>query len=84
MSGANLWQCKECSAQVLEADMLAAPSPFDSAYTLWACPKCKQCDEGFFQICDEPGCNQEATCGWPTNDGGYRRTCSEHMKGFAK
>jgi len=29
-------------------------------------------------ICDEPGCFNEASCGWPTKDGGYRRTCSEH------
>ena len=27
--------------------------------------------------CDEPGCEREATCGWPVADG-YRRTCGEH------
>ncbi len=29
--------------------------------------------------CDEPGCNKQGTCGWPS-DTGYRRTCSEHHK----
>lgn len=31
-------------------------------------------------ICDEPGCLEDAGCGWPTKDGGYRRTCYKHMK----
>lgn len=29
-------------------------------------------------ICDEPGCFQCSSCGWPSGDN-YRRTCSEHM-----
>lgn len=28
--------------------------------------------------CDEPGCLEHATCGWPQKDGPYRRTCGEH------
>jgi hypothetical protein len=32
----------------------------------------------FAGICDEPGCFNGASCGWPTSDGGYRRTCYEH------
>lgn len=28
-------------------------------------------------LCDEPGCYQHVSCGFPT-DGGYRRTCSDH------
>lgn len=36
--------------------------------------------------CDEPGCMEDATCGWPTRpggtgpNGGYRRTCWPHMR----
>ena len=36
--------------------------------------------------CDEPGCMKDATCGWPTRpggtgpNGGYRRTCGDHMR----
>ena len=30
-------------------------------------------------ICDEEGCWNSASCGWPTEDGGYRHTCSDHM-----
>lgn len=28
--------------------------------------------------CDEPGCFRAVTCGFPTEDGSYRSTCSEH------
>ena len=31
-------------------------------------------------MCDEPDCWEEATCGWPSEDDSYRRTCYEHMK----
>ena len=36
--------------------------------------------------CAEPGCMEQATCGWPTRpggngpNGGYRRTCGPHMR----
>ncbi len=36
--------------------------------------------------CDEPGCMEQATCGWPTRpggtgpNGGYRHTCGSHMR----
>lgn len=29
--------------------------------------------------CDESGCMDEATCGWPSEKG-YRRTCGKHMR----
>lgn len=44
----------------------------------WPCPAVERCDE--------PGCDREATCGWPTRpggtgpNGGYRRTCGDHMR----
>lgn len=28
-------------------------------------------------LCDEPGCFNEISCGWPSENG-YRTTCSEH------
>jgi hypothetical protein len=31
-------------------------------------------------LCDEPGCFNSISTGWPTKDGGYRMTCSEHHK----
>lgn len=31
-------------------------------------------------MCDEHDCYKDASCGWPTPDGGYRRTCHAHMK----
>jgi hypothetical protein len=29
--------------------------------------------------CDEPGCHEHRTCGWPSGRG-YRRTCGKHMR----
>jgi hypothetical protein len=29
-------------------------------------------------LCDEPGCYDTVSCGFPTDDGEYRRTCSTH------
>jgi hypothetical protein len=30
-------------------------------------------------MCDEPGYREEASSGWPSDDG-YRRTCHKHSK----
>jgi hypothetical protein len=81
----NRWRCGACCAVNLEPDLPTAPSPFNPTDTLTACPNCKQCDEGFELLCDEPGCNEFAGCGWPTGDdsdewGGYRNTCGKHMQ----
>ena len=35
-------------------------------------------------LCDEPDCFDEVSCGWPTEDGGYRRTCGNHYHGRMK
>lgn len=34
-------------------------------------------------LCDEPGCFDEISCGWPSENG-YRRTCGKHYKGKLK
>jgi hypothetical protein len=34
--------------------------------------------------CDEPGCFKRVSSGWPTKDGDYRITCSEHYEGKMK
>ena len=71
------WQCRECDAYMHEVDMLTAPNPFDPKDTLVGCPNCKSVGS-FREICDEAGCNDEATCGFPAKDSGYRRTCYDH------
>ena len=35
-------------------------------------------------LCDEPGCYDYITCGWPTEPGQYRQTCSDHYHGKLK
>jgi hypothetical protein len=31
-------------------------------------------------LCDEPGCFEVSSCGFPVEGGGYRRTCYSHME----
>ena len=71
------WLCKNCDWTCGEAELLRAISPFCPADTIFGCPKCEMVD-GLVNACDEPGCCQEATCGFPA-PGGYRRTCGKHM-----
>lgn len=75
---ARRWRCAGCRWVGVDSEILTAPSPFDAADSISGCPRCKTVDK-FVNVCDEPGCSREAGCGWPTPDGGYRRTCSEHM-----
>lgn len=35
-------------------------------------------------LCDEPGCFDEATSGWPAKNGRYRRTCGTHYREITK
>ena len=78
------WRCLECGEISLQTELLTAPSPFDEADIITGCPKCKGV-EGFKEICDEPGCEAEATCGFPVKHGfdGYRRTCWEHQRQYS-
>ncbi len=77
------WRCKFCHLISQEETLLQAPSPFDPSDVLMGCPHCKQV-EGFDELCDEPTCKEDATCGFPTDDlgdkwNGYRRTCHKHF-----
>ena len=58
--------------------MLSAPDPFNEGDMLYACPDCR--DQSLVLACDEPNCNQQATCGFPILNG-YRQTCSNHYRG---
>jgi hypothetical protein len=70
------WMCNSCDWIGNDADLLRAPSPFDSTETICACPKCKAVED-VINACDEPTCDRPATCGFPTATG-YRRTCHRH------
>jgi hypothetical protein len=74
----DYWRCgwKGDSSEVL-----SAPDPFKEGETLLACPSCK--DQTLRTCCDEPGCYEQDTIGFPT-DKGYRRTCHKHSKGAAQ
>ena len=79
----NQWCCRDCGHISLEVDLLRAPNPFSVGENIVGCPKCKGVGN-FARLCDEPGCCNEATCGFPTTEGdefgGYRMTCHEHSK----
>jgi hypothetical protein len=83
------WRCMGCQTISLESEFLTAPSPFNPDDTLTACPKCLEVEGTtvFEEICDEPGCTEQATCGFPVDDeafGGYRRTCGKHWREAAQ
>jgi len=71
------WQCQDCDwiGGDDELDIVADPKP-GSRRAWTVCPACRAA-EHFTNLCDEPGCNREATCGWPS-PAGYRRTCGQH------
>jgi hypothetical protein len=74
------WKCDFCGEISLETDLLIATNPFDKDDDIIGCPHCKQVS-GFDEMCDEPGCQETAGCGFPVDDpafGGYRRTCHKH------
>jgi hypothetical protein len=75
----TMWRCKTCNVCTPTESLLRAPSPFNPEDELLACPSCKHCDEGFDEMCDEPGCARTASSGWKPKDQPYRRTCGEHM-----
>lgn len=79
-----LWGCKNCGWIGKNKDLLCAPNPFltgekfPTPEEILGCPKCKSV-ENFVNVCDEPGCRDESSCGFPTTSG-YRRTCSKHSR----
>jgi hypothetical protein len=72
------WKCGECDWRGQDADLLRAPNPFDTTAEIVGCPRCKEV-QCFINMCDEPGYREEASSGWPSDDG-YRRTCHKHSK----
>lgn len=79
------WRCMSCEGISTESDILTAPNPFDDEFTIWGCPKCHNVI-GFELVCDEPGCNEKVTRGFPVEEGfgGYRQTCHDHYSQFNK
>lgn len=68
--------CDSCHWKGRWRDVLTAPNPFCPGEHLQACPHCREV-ENFRCACDEPGCWEEDTQGYPV-EGGYRRTCHQH------
>ena len=71
----NKWICTECRFIGMsdEFDKVKDPRGDD---TWRVCPKCRT-PEHITMACDEPGCERESSCSFPT-DAGYRRTCFQH------
>jgi hypothetical protein len=70
------WCCTECDWR--GSDLLVSQNPFNRDDKIHGCPECKSV-ECFKAACDEPGCNKDASCGWPSADG-YRNTCHDHWR----
>lgn len=70
------WRCTECNDTMEVSDIDSVQDP--KSDNIWSvCPHCRT-PEHFDLVCDEPGCMKIVSSGWPTPDGGYRRTCYLH------
>jgi hypothetical protein len=76
------WKCKSCWHISVTAQLLRGKNPFNEADIISGCPKCKGV-EGFYEVCDEPGCTTASRTGWKSG-AGYRRTCDAHSAAFRK
>ena len=76
-------RCNNCAHELTEMEIIYVniphPKPGRSPVEIAQCPECGQAD-GFALLCDEPGCKNEATCGWPLPAGKYRSTCGLHYR----
>ena len=70
------WICLECRWIGSEIELVQAKDPWGDS--IYFCPKCHT-PEHITDVCDEPGCNEQATCGFPTETV-YRRTCGDHYR----
>lgn len=73
------WLCTECRAVSSGPDVLYADNPFDNTDTVAGCPACASVD-CIIKVCDESGCAEPATCGFPAEDVRYRHTCGQHYR----
>lgn len=86
MSEHRRYRCLSCDEETSAENILHGVNPFDpdgkmGDPVLLGCPHCFAAGTGagfFVALCDEPGCDREASTGWPTKDGGYRHTCFQH------
>jgi len=56
-----------------------AVHPFAEGDVLVFCPECKDVAT-IREACAHDDCWREASCGAPTPDGGYERTCHDHFR----
>ena len=70
--------CSSCDWSGLEKETLTAANPFDPRCDLVGCPECFEVNT-METVCDEPGCIEIKSCGFPTSEG-YRMTCGKHYR----
>jgi hypothetical protein len=75
-------QCQSCGWTGPRKSLLVAVNPFDAEDRIFGCPECKQCTDGFDQLCYIEGCTKTVCCGFPTTAHGYLFTCHEHSKEY--
>lgn len=77
---ARRWRCEVCQTISTDTEALIGKHPFAPG-SITGCPVCKAAhDSTAVLICDEPGCDDDAACAWPSPEG-YRNTCYKHWEG---
>lgn len=70
------YRCRACRWVGVKHELLTGDNPFDKTEKIYGCPECFSIDD-FAALCDEPGCLNDVSCGFPTPSG-YRQTCPQH------
>lgn len=74
----NKFVCSECCWHGFSSNILWALNPFCEEQDIAGCPSCKDINT-LVRACDQPGCWEPTSCGYPT-DHGYRITCHGHYR----
>lgn len=69
-------KCTKCYWKGKNQGILKAKNPFNPSELIQGCPQCRSVDT-IIDVCDEPNCWLNISCGTPTKEG-YRSTCGKH------
>lgn len=74
------WKCVQCKTVIDEDKLLIDNNPFIKGHIIMGCPTCFSVNSVVI-VCDEYGCENAASFGYPTDEG-YKNTCAEHMRKY--
>lgn len=74
------WKCSVCSTITDEDNLFIGDNPLTENNMIVGCLVCFSVNT-MQVVCDEYGCENLATFGYPTNEG-YKNACGQHMRKY--